>query len=223
MLGLLCAFSTVEGCSTNCLCDELQTDCVVDSCDDRLPIEYTDFLRVTGKVCENRREFLNSLTLNTIIIMMSDSCVGLRNCQDDGHIKHLDEGKEETVTVTVEVLSKAERKGELAVPTQGVPFLPVETEDHANDGDNNNNNNDDNNGDNNGDNDGNGETTVEMTIETTMEITTEMTTDVPTEMTTERSTEQETTEIMAIVPYRTRNGNEDDHGSPSTSVTVYRR
>ena len=149
-----------------------------------------------GKVCENQREFLNRLTPNTIIIMMTDSCVGLKNCRDDRHVKHLDEGKEESVTETVvEVLD---------VLTQVVPFLPVETQDHANDDDNND--------------DGDEETTVEITTE----ITTEMTTEVATEMVTEVATEQETTEMMIIVPYRNRNG-EDDHGSPSTIVTVYRR
>ena len=53
-------------------------------------------------------------------------------------------------------------------------------------------------------------------------MTTEMTTEVATEMVTEVATEQETTETMIIVPYRKRN-DEDDLGSPSTSVTVYRR
>ena len=199
-LGLPCAFSTLEGFPANCLCDELQTKCEVNSCNGRLPIEYTDFLRITGKVCENQREFLNRLMPNTIIIMMTDSCVGLKNCRDDRHVKHLDEGKEKSVTETVvEVLD---------VPTQGVPFLPVETQDHANDDDNND--------------DGDEETTVEITTEITTEMTTEMTTEVATEMVTEVATEQETTETMIIVPYRNRN-DEDDHGSPSTSVTVYRR
>ena len=73
----------------------------MNSCNGRLPIEYTDFLRITGKVCENQREFLNRLTPNTIIIMMTDICVGLKNCRDDRHFKHLDEGKEESVTETV--------------------------------------------------------------------------------------------------------------------------
>ena len=194
--------SSVEGCPINCICNDLQTDCVVNSCDDRLPIEYTDFLRTTGKVCNNQRKFLNNLTPNTIIIMKSDSCVGLRNCRDDRPIKHFDEGKEETVTVTIGVLSKDDNKGELDVPTQGVPFIPVETEDHANADDDNNGVNDD------------VGTMVEMTIETTVEITTEITT----ERTTE---EEETTMMMTIVHYRTRDG--DDDGSSSTAVTVYRR
>ena len=206
--GLLCV-SSVKGCPINCICDELQTDCTLDSCNAELPIEYTDFLRITGKVCDNQREFLNNLTPNTIIILRSDSCVGLRNCRDDRHSKHIDEEKEETVAVTIGALAEDETKEKLDVPTQGVPFIPVETEeDRVNNGVN--------------DDDDDGETTMEMTIETTEEITTDMTTEVTTEMITERTTE-ETTMMMAIVRYRTRNGDEDDHGSSSTTVTLYRR
>ena len=207
--GLLCV-SSVKGCPINCICDELQTDCTLDSCNAELPIEYTDFLRITGKVCDNQREFLNNLTPNTIIILRSDSCVGLRKCRDDRHIKHIDEEKEETVAVTIGALAEDETKEKLDVPTQGVPFIPVETEeDRVNNGVN--------------DDDDDGETTMEMTIETTEEITTDMTTEVTTEMITERTTEEETTMMMAIVRYRTRNGDEDDHGSSSTTVTLYRR
>ena len=132
------------------------------------------------------------------MILGTDSCAGIRNCRDDNHgsIKHFDQ-------TTVE---EDERK-DIAVPTAGVPFLPVETGDNVN-------NNGANNNDNVGANDEDEVMTEEPSIETTVEITTEMT--------TETSTEQETTaDMMVIVPYRTRDQDED--GNTSTSVTIYRR
>ena len=204
--GLLCVFtSAVKGCPNNCFCDELQTSCVVNSCDDSLPIEYTDFLKITGEVCKKQRDFLRNLSPNTIVIMVTDTCIGIQNCRDNRRIKNYDE-------ITIGIFDEGERK-EIVPPTEGVPFLPVQTENDEDNG----GNNDDNNGANNDDNNGANNDEV-MTEEPSIETTVEMTT----EMTTETSTEQETTaETMVIVPYRTRDRDED--GNTSTSVTVYRR
>ena len=196
--GLLRIFSSMKGCPANCFCDELQTDCVVHNCDDGLPIQYTDFLKITGELCMKQRLFLSKLSPNTIVILETDSCVGIKNCRDDRSIKQLDE-------VTVGVFREDEGK-ELIVPAEGVPFLPIQIGDGVDNGANNN-------GDNNGDNDEAAEVmTEEPSVETTVETSTEMTTETSTE-------EETTTEMMAIIPYRNQDRDEDGN----TLTTVYRR
>ena len=81
-LGLLCVCST-EGCPDNCTCEEYQSVCQIQQCSDDLPFEYTDFLKIKGALCQRHKDFLKSLSPNTIIVVTDDSCAGLRNCWDE--------------------------------------------------------------------------------------------------------------------------------------------
>ena len=81
-LGLLCVRST-EGCPDNCICEEYQSVCQIQQCNDDLPFEYTDFLKIKGALCQRHKDFLKSLSPNTIIVVTDDSCAGLHNCQDE--------------------------------------------------------------------------------------------------------------------------------------------
>ena len=73
----------VQSCPLNCASDEYRTVCVVKTCEDELPFEYTDYLVIDGPLCVNQLMFLNALTPNTIIVMRTHSCEGLRNCRDE--------------------------------------------------------------------------------------------------------------------------------------------
>ena len=73
--------NTVQTCPMNCMCEETETICTIRSCTDKIALEYTDFLTINGKLCENQRRVLNSLTPNTIILLKSDTCTGIRNCR----------------------------------------------------------------------------------------------------------------------------------------------
>ena len=81
-LGLLCVCST-EGCPDNCICEEYQSVCQIQQCSDDLPFEYTDFLKIKGVLCQRHKDFLKSLSPNTIIVVTDDSCAGLHNCRDE--------------------------------------------------------------------------------------------------------------------------------------------
>ena len=87
-LGLLCVCST-EGCPDNCTCEEYQSVCQIQQCSDDLPFEYTDFLKIKGALCQRHKDFLKSLSPNTIIVVTDDfvvtddSCGGLCNCRDE--------------------------------------------------------------------------------------------------------------------------------------------
>ena len=86
VLGLLYTMSviTVQSCPLNCICDEYKTVCQVKTCEDELPIEYTDYLVIDGPLCVSQLMFLNALSPNTIIVMRTHSCEGLRNCRNHG-------------------------------------------------------------------------------------------------------------------------------------------
>ena len=81
-LGLLCVCST-EGCPDNCICEEYQSVCQIQQCSDDLPFKYTDFLKIKGALCQRHKDFLKSLSPNTIIVVTDDSCAGLCNCRDE--------------------------------------------------------------------------------------------------------------------------------------------
>ena len=74
----------VQSCPLNCICDEYRTVCQVKTCKDELPFDYTDYLVIDGPLCVNQLMFLNALSPNTIIVMRTHSCEGLRNCRNDG-------------------------------------------------------------------------------------------------------------------------------------------
>ena len=74
----------VQSCPLNCICDEYKTVCQVKTCEDELPIEYTDYLVIDGPLCVSQLMFLNALSPNTIIVMRTHSCEGLRNCRNHG-------------------------------------------------------------------------------------------------------------------------------------------
>ena len=86
VFGLLYTLSaiTVQSCPLNCICDEYKTVCQVKTCEDELPLEYTDYLVIDGPLCVNQLMFLNALSPNTIIVMRTHSCEGLRNCRSHG-------------------------------------------------------------------------------------------------------------------------------------------
>ena len=75
--------TVVKCCPSNCIYEEHETTCEIRSCTDELPFEYTDFLIINGKLCPKQRKFLKDLTPNTIIVMTSHPCIGIRNCHDD--------------------------------------------------------------------------------------------------------------------------------------------
>ena len=79
LLLLICVVS-VQTCPLNCICEETETTCIISDCADEIALEYTDFLTITGKLCEKQRRVLNSLTPNTIILLKTDTCTGIRNC-----------------------------------------------------------------------------------------------------------------------------------------------
>ena len=85
VLVFLCVLllTVVKCCPSNCICEEHETTCEIRSCTDELPLEYTDFLIINGKLCPKQRKFLKDLTPNTIIVMTSHPCIGIRNCHDD--------------------------------------------------------------------------------------------------------------------------------------------
>ena len=86
VFGLLYTMSVimVQSCFLNCICDEYKTVCQVKTCEDELPIEYTDYLVIDGPLCVNQLMFLNALSPNMIIVMRTHSCEGLRNCRNHG-------------------------------------------------------------------------------------------------------------------------------------------
>ena len=57
--------------------------CQIQQCSDDLPFEYTDFLKIKGALCQRHKDFLKSLSPNTIIVVTDDSCAGLHNCRDE--------------------------------------------------------------------------------------------------------------------------------------------
>ena len=71
----------VNACPSNCICEELESTCLVRGCEDPISLEYTDFLIIEGLLCENQRVFLNNLTPNTIITLKDDTCGNIRNCR----------------------------------------------------------------------------------------------------------------------------------------------
>ena len=85
VLVLMCALllTVVKCCPSNCICEEHETTCEIQSCTDELPLEYTDFLVSNGELCPKQRKFLKDLTPNTIIVMTSHPCIGIHNCHDD--------------------------------------------------------------------------------------------------------------------------------------------
>ena len=68
-------------CPLNCICEETETTCTFESCTDEISLDYTDFLIVIGKLCPEQRNVLRTLTPNTIIVLKSDTCKGIRNCR----------------------------------------------------------------------------------------------------------------------------------------------
>ena len=53
----------VQSCPWNCICDEYKTVCQVKTCEDELPIEYTDYLVIDGPLCVKPTDVLEcSLT-----------------------------------------------------------------------------------------------------------------------------------------------------------------
>ena len=71
----------VEACPINCICEVTETLCNLKSCSDQISLDYTDYLVIDGKLCEDQRRLLNSLTPNTIIVLKSDRCEGIRKCR----------------------------------------------------------------------------------------------------------------------------------------------
>ena len=71
----------VEMCPINCICEESESSCTLESCRDEIALDYTDFLIIYGKLCTEQRRILNELTPNTIIVLKSDICDGIRNCR----------------------------------------------------------------------------------------------------------------------------------------------
>ena len=57
--------------------------CQIQQCSDDLPFEYTNFLKIKGALCQRHKDFLKSLSPNTIIVVTDDSCAGLCNCRDE--------------------------------------------------------------------------------------------------------------------------------------------
>ena len=86
VFGLLYTLSaiTVQSCPLNCICDEYKTVCQVKTCEDELPLDYTDYLVIDGPLCVNQLMFLNDLSPNMIIFMRTHPCEGLRNCRSNG-------------------------------------------------------------------------------------------------------------------------------------------
>ena len=68
-------------CPINCICEVTETLCSLKSCSDQISLDYTDYLVIDGKLCEDQRRLLSSLTPNTIIVLKSDGCERIRNCR----------------------------------------------------------------------------------------------------------------------------------------------
>ena len=70
----------VEACPVSCICEETETICILEKCSDEISLDY-NFLVIVGKLCEQQRTTLNSLTPNTIIVLKTDTCQEIRNCR----------------------------------------------------------------------------------------------------------------------------------------------
>ena len=104
----------VQSCPLNCICDEYKTVCQVKTCEDELPVEYTDYLVIDGPLCVSQLMFLNALSPNTIIVMRTHSCEGLRNCRNNGVLPtHMPRESPDIIPVPI--------PGHIPQPEAGVP------------------------------------------------------------------------------------------------------